>query len=101
MSEQDLREFFASAVKLDAEDIPRVVAHGSGPQAKKIAAKARQHNIPVLQDIALSKRLSTISLGGEIPKALYVTIAELFAYLSTIEKIVGKKPPIKNDHGTH
>lgn len=102
MSEQDIKKFFASAVQLDVEDIPRVIAQGSGSQAKQIAAKAREHNVPVLQDVALSKQLAAISLGDEIPKVLYIAIAELLTYLSTIEakaeKIVS---PLSNEHGKH
>ncbi len=85
MSEQDLKDYFASAIQLDAEEIPRVVAQGTGKVARQITATAHSHNVPVLQDFALSKRLSAISLGDELPKSLYAAIAELFAYLMKIE----------------
>ena len=85
MSEEDLTEFFASAIKYNAVNKPKVIARGSGALAKQIESTARQHNIPVLQDFALSKQLSTIPLGEEIPEALFFTIANLFACILELE----------------
>lgn len=86
MSEEHLREFFASAIKFDPADKAKMVARGSGVMGKQIEATARQHNIPVLQDFALSKTLSTIPLGDDIPETLYFTIAKLFECFLELEE---------------
>lgn len=86
MSEEHLTEFFASAIKFDPADKAKVIARGNGVQGKQIEATARQHNIPVLQDFALSKTLSTIPLGDDIPETLYFTIAKLFECFLELEE---------------
>ena len=86
MSEEDLEEFFASAITYDFVESPNVVAQGYGALAKQIVATARKHDVPVLQDFALSKKLSAIPLGTEIPETLYFAIANLFGYILELEE---------------
>lgn len=75
------QDSFASALKLNSEDGPAVVAQGHGALARAIEATARINNIPVLQDFALSAELANIPLGEELPDDLLFTIATVFDYL--------------------
>lgn len=96
-------EFFASAIKYDPVSNPRVIARGSGTLAKQITATARQHNIPILEDFALSKKLSHIPLGNDIPENIYFAIASLFGYILEVEEIheeihIGEWIPANKDN---
>jgi flagellar biosynthesis protein len=79
----------AVALTYDGKKAPRVTAKGRGETAEKIIALAKEHNVPLHTDVALVKVLSKISLGDEIPRELYLAIAQViaFAYL-----ISGKRP---------
>jgi flagellar biosynthesis protein len=79
----------AVALNYDGTKAPRVTAKGRGKAAEKIIGLAKEHNIPLHTDILLVKVLSKLSLGDEIPRELYLAIAEViaFAYL-----LSGKRP---------
>ncbi len=93
MSEKELENFTASAIKYGKAENPRHIAHGKGALAKQIEATAREHNIPVLQDFALSKRLSTIPVGDDIPETLFVTIAMLLGHILEFEGEYDEEKP--------
>lgn len=86
MSEKRRQDFHASAIKYDASNTPRLIARGDGALAEQIERTARKHNIPILQDFALSKQLSNIPLGDDIPEALFFTLANLFGYILELEE---------------
>ncbi len=86
MSEEHLKEFFAAAIRYAPDNNPEVVARGNGSLARQIEATAHKHDIPVLQDFALSRQLAVIPLGSEIPETLYFAIAKLFGYILEAEE---------------
>jgi len=75
----------ASAVALhyNGKDAPRVSAKGKGLVAETIIELAKQHRIPLHEDPDLLALLSRLELGDEIPRSLYVAVAEVlsFAYM--------------------
>jgi flagellar biosynthesis protein len=79
----------AVALHYDGTRAPRVTAKGSGAVAEKIIALAEEHDVPLHADPALVKVLANVPLGDEIPRELYLAIAEViaFAYL-----LSGKRP---------
>ena len=79
----------AVALSYDGNSAPRVTAKGRGQTAEQIIDLAKEHNIPLHTDVVLVNVLSKISLGDEIPRELYLAIAEViaFAYL-----LSGKRP---------
>jgi flagellar biosynthesis protein len=79
----------AVALHYDGVNAPRVTAKGRGQTAGEIIDLAQAHNIPLHADVMLVNVLSKISLGNEIPRELYLAIAEViaFAYL-----LSGKRP---------
>lgn len=79
----------AVALHYDGANAPRVTAKGTGLMAEKIIELAKEHDIPLQVDPALVKVLSSVPLGDEIPRELYLAIAEViaFAYL-----LSGKRP---------
>lgn len=79
----------AVALSYDGTHAPRVTAKGKGQTAEKIIELAKEHNIPLHTDVMLVNVLSKMSLGDEIPRELYLAVAEViaFAYL-----LSGKRP---------
>jgi flagellar biosynthesis protein len=79
----------AVALSYDGTNAPRVTAKGRGQTAEQIIELAKEHNIPLHTDVGLVKILSKMSLGDEIPRELYLAVAEViaFAYL-----LSGKRP---------
>ncbi len=61
---------------------PRVLAKGALHVAEKIVAIAREHNIPVVQNIPLARAMyKTIEIDQEISADLYLAMAEVLAYV--------------------
>lgn len=79
----------AIALNYDGKRAPRVTAKGRGETAEQIIALAKVHNIPLHTDAALVKVLSKMELGDEIPRELYVAIAEVIAFVYMLS---GKQP---------
>lgn len=70
--------------------VPRVVAKGGGLVAEHIIATAKQHGVPLEEDPALVAALAQIDLGREIPRELYVAVAQVLAFAWQVS---GKKRP--------
>ena len=89
-------DLLASALRYDGHSAPRVLATGSGELAAAIERVAREHDVPIVQDRALSALLSQVPLGDEIPPQLYLAVATVLAYIFELE---GRTPadirPIK------
>jgi len=59
---------------------PVVVASGMGYLAEKIVEVAAESGVPIYEDNSLATMLSQLSLGQEIPDALYRAIVEIYVY---------------------
>ncbi|MDO9105647.1 MAG: EscU/YscU/HrcU family type III secretion system export apparatus switch protein [Methylovulum sp.] len=79
----------AIALNYDGSQAPRVTAKGRGKTAEQIIGLAQEHNIPLHTDVVLVEVLSKVPLGDQIPRELYLAVAEViaFAYL-----LSGKRP---------
>lgn len=73
----------AVALKYDRkkDDAPKVVAKGKGKIAEKIIELAKIHNIPIKDDPDLIEVLSSLDINQEIPSEIYVAVAELLAFV--------------------
>jgi flagellar biosynthesis protein len=77
------------------DSAPRVTAKGAGLVAEKIIDLARRHGIPIQEDPALIQVLSKLDLNQEIPPAIYVVVAEILAFVYSLNKgypAAAKKP---------
>lgn len=79
----------ATALKYDGKNAPVIVAKGHGQLAEDIIALAKQHGVLIHEDDELNRLLSTMELGDNIPKELYIVIAELIAFSYVLQ---GKFP---------
>ena len=76
----------AVALRYDAEreKVPKVIAKGIGKVAENIIALAEEHGIPVQSDPDLIEVLSKLNIDEEIPPSLYVAVAELLAFVYSL-----------------
>jgi type III secretion system FlhB-like substrate exporter len=81
---------FATALGRD-NDGAQVLAQGRGATAAQIAAVASEHNIPVLQDFALSQALQKMPVGTQIPEPLFKALSGLLDYLFREEAELAKQ----------
>lgn len=82
-------ELRASAVALAYEEgdkAPRVVAKGQGFLAQEIIDRARAAGVYVHESRELVALLMQVNLDQTIPAELYVAVAELLAWLYTLEQ---------------
>ena len=75
----------------DKDTAPRVAAKGSGLIAEKIIELAREHGIPVKDDPDLLEVLSKLDIEEEVPPTVYVAVAELLAFVYSLNR---KKRPV-------
>ncbi len=71
---------------------PKVVAKGADYMAQKIKEIAREHGIPMVENVTLARTLyKYVKVGQMIPRSLYQAVAEVLAY---VYRIKGKKPKV-------
>lgn len=71
------------------KEAPRVTAKGEGSLAEQIIALAKEHDIPIQENLPLVMALSQIELGDEIPRELYLAVAQVIAFAYYLS---GKRP---------
>jgi flagellar biosynthesis protein len=71
------------------EAAPRVVAKGYGTLAEAIVRCAREHGLHVHESPELMGLLMQVDLDRHIPPQLYLAVAELLAWLYTLETRAG------------
>lgn len=79
----------ACALKYDEETMPApvLVAKGQGLIADKIREIAKEHKVPLMENIPLAHDLyDNIELDQEIPPRLYEAVAEIVAFLYNLKK---------------
>jgi flagellar biosynthesis protein len=80
MSKKKKQVDIAVSLQYDGKNAPRVTAKGEDAIAEKIRQVAKEHDIPLYEDIVLAQVLSQIDLGEEIPRSLYLTVAQVIAF---------------------
>lgn len=75
----------AVALSYDGEKAPILAAKGDDELAQAIIQLALKAQVPIYENAELSQWLSKLELGDEIPQALYLTIAEILAFVYKLE----------------
>jgi len=65
---------------------PRVVAKGREELAAKIRDLAREHGVPIVQNVPLARSLYAVDLDGEIPEELYPAVAEILNWVMQLRQ---------------
>jgi flagellar biosynthesis protein len=83
------RPAVAVSLRYEGTGAPRVTAKGRGSVAEQILAVAEAHGIPLYEDPDLVTLLARLELGDEIPRELYLAVAEVIAFAY---RLTGKHP---------
>ncbi len=68
---------------------PRVVAKGQDEMALRIRTIAREHGVPIVENVALARALyKSAEVGDTIPAELFGAVAEVLAYLVRIKQLM-------------
>lgn len=70
----------AVALRYDGQNAPRVTAKGAGATAERIIELAEANGVPLHADVGLVGVLANVPLGDEIPRELYLAVAEVIAF---------------------
>lgn len=76
----------AVALYYDGKSAPKVTAKGEGFIAEQIIKVAKEHGIPLQQNEQLTELLAQVELNKEIPRSLYVAVAQLLTFLYYINE---------------
>ncbi|MCH1924597.1 EscU/YscU/HrcU family type III secretion system export apparatus switch protein [Shewanella sp. C32] len=79
----------ATALYFDGKKAPQITAQGKALLAEEIIAVAKEAGVHIHEDPHLSNFLQMLEIGEEIPKELYLLIAELIAFVYMLD---GKFP---------
>ena len=80
---------YAVAIKYERGQVgaPQVVAKGVDHLAFKIIDIAKAHGVAVLERKPLARALyASVEVGGEVPLELYQSVAEVLAYIYSLER---------------
>jgi flagellar biosynthetic protein FlhB len=68
---------------------PIVIAKGQDHLAARIRAVARDHGVPIVENVTLARSLyQTTDIGDAIPANLFSAVAEMLAYLVRLKQLV-------------
>lgn len=79
----------AVALRYHGDGAPVVTAKGDGELARQILELAREHHIPMRNDPRLVELLAQVPVGDEIPRELYVAVAQVLVF---VYALTGKAP---------
>jgi flagellar biosynthesis protein len=81
----------AVALSYDGITAPILSAKGTGEIADEIIALAKEHDVPIREEPELVNLLAKLKLDQEIPRELYVAVAEVIAFAYMIKGKVPKQ----------
>jgi flagellar biosynthesis protein FlhB len=85
---------YAVALKYEvgSKYAPKVLAKGVDEIAQKIKEVARNHNVPIHEDVELARALyKYCNIGDEIPAKLFKAVAQVLAYIYNLRNSKKKK----------
>ena len=75
----------ALAYHRDEMDAPRVVAKGADHLALRIREIAREHDVPLVENVPVARALHKLEIGATIPEELFKAVAEILAYVYNLK----------------
>lgn len=89
--EKEIKKATALSYSPNEDKAPKIIASGKGVLAEKILEKAKQEEIPVVEDSSLVEELVKLGIGTEIPIELYEVVAEILSFVSRVDDKAAKK----------
>lgn len=77
------------AIKYDPETMisPEIIGKGSDHLALRIRTIAKEHNIPLVENVPLARTLyKTVKVGEGVPRNAYKAVAEVLAFVYRLKK---------------
>ncbi len=71
----------AIAYRRHEMDAPQIVAKGADNLAMKIREIAREHDVPLVENVPVARALYQCEVGDAVPEELYKAVAEVLAYV--------------------
>lgn len=65
---------------------PMITATGKGLVADEIIKRAKENDIPIMEDSSLVELLAELNINETIPEELYQAVAEVFAFVYQADK---------------
>lgn len=79
----------AAALKYESTyEAPIVTAAGAGQIAEKIIDKAKENDVPIVENKELTELLTKVDVGDNVPAELYDAVASVLAYVLEIDSLV-------------
>lgn len=75
----------------DQSNAPKIVATGKGLVAENVIEKAKENNVPILEDESLVEILAELNINETIPEELYQAVAEVFAFVYKADQAIENK----------
>ncbi|MEJ2199960.1 MAG: flagellar biosynthesis protein FlhB [Desulfuromonadaceae bacterium] len=75
----------AIAYRREEMDAPQVVAKGADHLAMRIREIAREHEVPLVENVPVARALYQVDVGEAIPEELYKAVAEVLAYVYSLK----------------
>lgn len=75
----------AVAYRREEMDAPQIVAKGSDALAMKIREIAREHEVPLVENVPVARALYKFEIGDAVPEELYKAVAEILAYVYSLK----------------
>ncbi len=91
MQKKQMKKAVALQYDKAKHDAPTVTAKGQGLVAEKIIELAHKYDIPIKDDPDLIEVLSSLEINEEIPPDIYAVVAELLAFVYSINSKRDKK----------
>ena len=89
MSSQPKYSKKAAALSYSGVGAPILVAKGEGDRANLIVEAGKESEIPIIEGEELSSYLQKVSIGSEIPQALFESVAIVLSWAYWLR---GKNP---------
>ncbi|MCL1874695.1 MAG: EscU/YscU/HrcU family type III secretion system export apparatus switch protein [Synergistaceae bacterium] len=78
----------AAALKYDKvkSAVPEVTAKGYDSLARRIVKRAKEVDVPVVEDVALVSALLSLEIGDSVPENLYRAVAKVLSFLYNLDR---------------
>jgi len=75
----------ALAYRRDEMAAPQVVAKGADHLAMRIRELAREHDVPLVENVPVARALHKLEVGATVPDDLFKAVAEILAYVYNLK----------------
>jgi len=91
--EKKIKKAVALGYDPSKDGAPQVLAKGKGLAADRIVEIAKEKGVDLYEDPALVEALSAVDIGKEIPEELYKVVAEVLAFIYSLDGRLSKANP--------